>query len=153
MSLICWNGWTRNESMFLKIKKWRALKAVTGRWWDETVLEIDDLSFYPFCVSTALWTFSVSFVNGHSNTHRIKFSENYVNSHMQSSQCWLWYRAGSRKQFAGSKFKNTFYCKLVELSCITFIFQTYFASLSGVYQEIFTIVSALPAVNLGHIKL
>lgn len=39
--------------MFLKIKKCRASKAATGRWQDEKVLELADLIYDPFCVSTA----------------------------------------------------------------------------------------------------
>lgn len=82
----------------------------------KNVLELDDLSFDPFCVPTALWTIFISFVNGHSNTHRIKFSENYVRSHTQSSQGCLRYRTGAQHRFAGSNFKETFYCKSVALS-------------------------------------
>lgn len=152
MSPICWNGWARSESMFFKIKKCRVSKAATRRWQNEKVLELDDLNYDPFCVSTA-HAFFTSFVNGHSNTHMRNFFENYIISHMQSSQYCPWHRAGARERFAGSKLKKIFYCKLVEFSASSLFFKCIFARLYDIYQKTFITVSALPTPNPGHIKL
>lgn len=124
------------------------------------VLELDDLGFDPVCVSTVLWTFlsplsvgTAVFTWSRQCSPDPIFWEQSIRSRIWGSQCHLWLRAGAEERFARSKFKETFYFKLVEVSASCLFFKHISTRLSGVYRETSIFVLALPAPNPGHRKL